>query len=135
MGRPAHRGRCERACICLRANRDAACRRPLRGADSSRALVRTQPPPRWTPAMAGCAWAGIGAGTELVAQEEAQEAAREEQLLSWCSWLPRPCMPSLSAVGKVHNCRVLGTASAVARGTQTSNYTHTPLHNIWMIRV
>ena len=47
MGRPAHRGRCERACICLRANRDAACRRPLRGADSSRALLRTQPPPRW----------------------------------------------------------------------------------------
>ena len=65
---------------CLRASQGASCGWPFRWADSSRALVRTQPPPRgiqrWLAARAGSR-----AGTGLVTQEEAQEEAQEQRLV------------------------------------------------------
>ena len=103
MGRPAHRGRCERACICLWASRGAACRRPLRGAHSSRALVRTQPPPCWIQRWLAVHGLAPGLAQGSWHKKRLRREAREERLLSWCSsvGVPRPCPPHSPTVGKV----------------------------------
>lgn len=112
---------------CLRASQGASCGWPFRWADSSRALVRTQPPPRGIQCWLA-AWAGSRAGTGLVAQEEAQEAAQEQRLVCGVRPLrvaPRettptgPPRPPLSPTyGKVQ-LWVLGTD----RNRASNNYT------------
>ena len=107
MWRPAHRGRRERACGLAKARRVGGL---FRWADSSRALVRTQPPPRGIQCWLA-AWAGTGAGTGLVAQEEAQEEAQEQRLV--CGVRPlRSWRPETTPTGPLekYNYWVLGTA-------------------------